>query len=749
MQQAVSLAPRRNRPAIAATCAAASGLAARLLTAEQRRFVLWLPVVLLSGALAYFQLDYEPPVWAGPAIAALGLVFITITRQRPLVAALGLLPLAFGLGFAAAQLATLRAPPIAHLPRHAVTLAGRVAALEPLPNGARITIAHPSIDGARPIARSVRIRLRRGDPIVLGAGDEVRVRSMVEPPAAPSYPGAWDVQRKAFFAGLAGYGFALGHAQRLAPARHGGFGNVVEPLREAVAARVLKTLPGAVGAISATLLTGISTAIPESDRAAFRDAGLSHLLSVAGLHIGIVMGLVFMLARALLALSERASLFWPTKAIAAVAALLAGGFYMLLTGMHVPFMRSFVMAVLGVLGLAAGRRVISLRGLGLAATVLLLAEPSEATGVSFQMSFAAVMVLIAGYEVLRPWLSRLHGGGRARRLGMHVLALALTSLLAGTAALPFGAYHFGHIQIYYVLANIIAVPVTAFWVLPAGLAALVLMPFSLQNLALVPMGLGVRLLLAIARAVSSLPAARLAVPHIPALGLAVIALGLAWLCLWRSRLRLAGIPLMLCGLIVPLISPPPDIVVSRTAGLIGFATPAGVFVEKTGRGVSRFTRQAWQQLWFTDDLIRLPKSGSFASGRLRCAPTDCLFRPRRGGPSALLLRGPADPRPCPKAAVVVAPEPDRGRCVGGGIPFVDRFSVWRNGATSVWLTRGGVRIVSDRSLRGRRPWVPKPPTPWKTANAAVARLPLAKTVPLPPPSSAAWQVGPALLTRGK
>ena len=59
----------------------------------------------------------------------------------------------------------------------------------------------------------------------------------------------------------------------------------------------------------------------------------------------------------------------------------------------------------------AGRRGISLRGFALAAVVLMLAEPQEVVGVSFQMSFSAVLALIVGYAALRPWLSGLRGDG--------------------------------------------------------------------------------------------------------------------------------------------------------------------------------------------------------------------------------------------------------------------------------------------------------------------------------------------------
>ena len=195
---------------------------------------------------------------------------------------------------------------------------------------------------------------------------------------------------------------------------------------------------------------------------------------------------------------------------------------MVLTGMHVPIVRSFAMACLFTLAVLAGRRAISLRGLALAAMVLMLIEPQEVPGVSFQMSFSAVLALISGYEALRPALRTLHGsGGWQRRFASHLAALALTSALAGTASAPFGAYHFGRIQIYFVIANMVAVPLTALWVMPAGLIALLLMPFGLDWLAYVPMGWGAEAILWVARTTAAWPAATLDVPHMPPWGLAV------------------------------------------------------------------------------------------------------------------------------------------------------------------------------------------------------------------------------------
>lgn len=686
--------------------------------AERGRFVPWLSVCMGAGVVAYFDLRAEPNAWAGAAAALSALLACIVGWRAPVARALALAGLAAALGFLSGQAATRRALPIEPLPTRAVILTGVVRGMDLLPEGRRVTLSDVRLEPDRPpLARLVRVRLHRFDMAAMGAGDRVRIRALVRPPSSPAFPGAWDLQRDAFFSGLGGSGYALNPSEVLERAPPQGGPAMLQGARDWIAGRAMAGLPGSAGAVAATLLTGTTAAIPQRDREAFRDSGLAHLLAVAGLHIGIVMGVAMGATRLMLALSERAALHWPTKAIAAGTALAVGGIYLLLTGAHLPIMRSFAMACLVTLGLVLGRRALSLRGLALAAVALMLLAPNEVVGASFGMSFSAVLALIAGYEALRPLLARLHGGGWGRRVLSHVVALALTSMLAGTASAPFGAYHFGHFQLYFIIANMAAVPLTAFWVMPLGLVALTLMPLGLERLALTPMGWGIEGILWIGRTVSAWPAATLPVPHMPAWGLCVFSLGLAWLGLWRSQMRLAGVPVMLVGLLSPLAAPAPDILLSSEARLI--AIRADRYYLMSQPGASKFVQDAWQNQLAAGPFVPV-RTGEPAS----CGPDAC--RVQRGGQVASIIRGRAPPD-CAGINLLVSAEPARGECPAD-IPYVDRFSVWRDGAIAIWLTGAGPRILSDRAHRGDRPWVPGPPTP----RRSVPNLPMATPDELPP-----------------
>jgi competence protein ComEC len=676
--------------------------------AEQGRFQPWLAVFVGMGIVMFFARPAEPPAWIGPALVGLALPLVGLGWGRQATRAMAASLLALALGFAAASLRTHAMPPMPGLPRGAVAVSGMIVAVEPLPVGRRVILAHVALDGGAVMARKLRIRLRDTDQQPLAPGEGLAVRALLRPPFAPAYPGAWDQRRDEFFEGLAGGGFALGSARRLAANDQSARDQPWQRFREGVAARIMVAVPGPPGAVAATLLTGISSAIPAATRSDFASAGLAHILAVAGLHIGIVMSTVFTVVRLALAHWGWAALRWPIKQLSGLAALSVGAFYMAITGMHLPIIRSFLMACLVTLGLLLGRRAISMRSLGFAATVLMLTEPEAVDGVSFQMSFAAVLVLVAGYEVLQPLkiASLSHHAGLLGWLRRDLALVAITSLLAAAATAPFVAYHFGQVQVYSVLANMLAVPLATFWVLPLGLIGLLLMPLGIGFLALVPMGWGCGLMIAIARTAAHLPAANLSVPPESLSGLGVASLGLIWLCLWRSPARLLGaVPLVFGVVIMPIFVRVPDILVSPDLRTIAVREPDAVYLQQTGH--DPFTLGEWRRFFAGRPVLLLPDQGRLAAGRVVCTPDGCVL-PSRGAGAVLIWRADAPPADCHGIGIILATGYlDTLNGPGcSGLAVVDRDRVQDGQAIAIRIAPNRVLITADRDGRGVWPWLP-------------------------------------------
>ena len=675
------------------------------LAAERGRWPLWLPGFMGAGIGVYFWLSFEPSIWLGPALLTLGLAAVALAWRRaawrwPAAAALAL-----ALGFAAAQLEahSVVAPVLGHRVNGA--LAGRVLVVDPLSEGSRLTIAPASLADFAPenLPARVRVRLRHGDGGV-APGDGVRLRVSLEPPPGPAMPGAYDFERRAWFDRLGGVGYALSAPERFAVQTPGAVAQAVEALRQAVTRRIRAALPGPDGAIAAALITGETHAIPPNDAGAFRDAGLAHILVIAGLHMGLVAGICFFALRAIFALIPPIALNHPTKKYAAALALLVTFLYMLLSGATVSSRRAFVMIALALLAVLVDRLSLSARALALAAVAIMLMTPDSATGPSFQMSFAAVAALVAFYEAWRGRLATWYReSGALRRLGLYALGIAFTTIVTTVATAPFTVYHFNRFPLYSVAANVVAVPITGFWVMPWAIVACLLMPLHLESLALIPMSWGIDAITAIAKGVTSWPGAVMNLPSMPAWGIAAAAAGGLWLAIWQRRWRWFGVLPLAFGLLSAGFERPPDILISGDAKLVAVRAADGTYLPSKAKG-DRATVDSWTKRAATVMGPAWPVTGSSSDGLLACDAGSCRYTAR--GAVVTLLRDPDrfDRAQC-RADLVVAPVPAWRICPGARI--VDRIDDYRDGGTAAWLDQGAVRLESVRDYQGARLWSPR------------------------------------------
>jgi competence protein ComEC len=684
------------------------------LSAEADRWILWIPVAIGAGVAFYFALPVEPPLWAGMVALGGAAVLLFLPRDGGIRLLLAM-PLALVLGFAAGQVRTqLAAGPVLERPLPVRQMTGRIMAVERIDGAQRVTLADPTIAGLEPARTPARLRLRLPQSWdIPPIGTVVGIRAAVRPPPRPVAPGAYDHGRHLYFQRIGAVGYAVSPPTVLVEREAGPFESIAQALvelRRRIASSVEAELPGPAGAVATALLAGEQAAVPEAVMEDMRDAGLAHLLSISGLHVTLVAGLVFVVVRALLAMIEPLALRYPIKKWAVVPALAAAAGYMLLVGAPVPTQRSVLMTGLVLLAILLDRTALGMRLVALAAAVVVLTQPESLLGPSFQMSFGAVILLVAGFEVLGPHWSRWKAAlGPVGRSGLYLAGVAASSVLATAATLPFGLYHFQQIQFYGILANMVAVPLTSFWVMPLGMLACLLMPFGLEAWPLTAMGWGLDGIMSTAALVAGLPAATLAVPAMPGWGLAAAVSGGLWMAVWTGRWRLLGALPVVLGLLSVLLAPRPDLLVSEDGDLLALRGSDGRLSLSTARA-ARFEAGVWLRRDGQEGAGTVwPAAGSAADGRLACDALGCIWRPLDAGPAfALPRRREALMEDCERAGIVVSPV----LAVNCPAPLVvDLRKLRRDGAHAFHLEGGQVRLVSVEEERGLRPWSSRWPRP--------------------------------------
>ena len=540
------------------------------LEAERGQLPLWFVAAFAGGIAAWLWLP-GPVQWGAFILFALGVAFGGIAwGQGRLGRALLVGGLALGIGCA---LVWVRSEWVAapRLERPVITvLEAEVERVEQLvaKDDIRVTLA--------PTGEMPRLRVSlpaKEAPEGLGRGARIRVKARVQPPPPMPLPGGHDFARDAWFAGRGGAGRAIGPLTLVEPATGGG----LDALRDRLGAHVRESLPGSAGGVAVALAVGDQAGVSEEDAEAMRRSGLTHLLSVSGLHIAAAVGAAMLLSLRLMALSERLALRFNLVLAAAGVGALAGVAYTLLTGMQVPTMRACVAALLVLGGMALGREAISLRLVAVGALLILLFRPEALAGASFQLSFAAVTSIIVLHQ--SRWarnLLQVREEGWPQRLLRGLLGLLFTGLAVELALMPFALYHFHKAGLYGVAANLIAIPLTTFIVMPLEALALIFDSVGLGAPLWIATGWSIDLILGLAHHVAGAKGAVAMLPTMPRWAFGALIFGGLWLALWRGPVRRwAAVPLLL-GAAGAASAQVPDLLVTGDGEHLAIVRPDGV-----------------------------------------------------------------------------------------------------------------------------------------------------------------------------
>jgi competence protein ComEC len=498
------------------------------------------PVLLACMALCFFALSVGNGQWLGRVLL------------------LGGITIALGFSAIALKSALLAQPVLGKV--WVGELSGRIEKVEKL--DARDTIRLELVTGGQQgLPQKVRVNLASHQyDERFRSGAIIQLRARLMPPAGPALPGGYDFARRAWFQQIGATGSALGPVLLYRASQRPVW---LAETRTNLGQHIKSQMPGTSGAIATALITGDQGNISEADAQAMRDSGMAHLLSISGLHVTAVVGFLFLLSSRSLALIPSLALRYPVPLIAAAFAATGAVFYTLLAGAEVPTIRSCIAALLVLTALAIGREALTLRLVAFGAVIVLLLWPEAMAGPSFQLSFAAVATIVILHESvwMKRWVER-REEPFAFRIGRGVVSLIITGFAIELILAPIALFHFHRTGVYGALANVIAIPLTTFIIMPAQAIALI---FDLAGLG-APFwwlaGQGISGIRFIAHYVSGLPAAVSMLPAMPIWAfLAMIAGGLiAGLLKGRARF-LGGLPFA-CGFFAMILAPRPDLLVT-------------------------------------------------------------------------------------------------------------------------------------------------------------------------------------------
>jgi competence protein ComEC len=357
-------------------------------------------------------------------------------------------------------------------------------------------------------------------------------------------------------------------------------------------------------------------------------------------------------------------------------------------------------------GIALGRDALSLRLVAVGALVVLLFRPEALAGPSFQLSFAAVTSIIALHSSL--WGRRLlirRDEGPVARIGRVLLGMLLTGLVVEIALIPFALYHFHKAGLFGVAANLVAIPLTTFVIMPLEAGALLLDIAGLGAPFWWAAGHALDALLWLAHIVAGARGAVATLASMPSWTFALMVFGGLWLCLWTTKPRLLGLIPFAIGAGGAAMSPTPDLLITGDGRHLAVMAPDGMPLMLRDRS-GDFMRDLISEASGFDDEPGLLASAPFGS----CSRDSCVAVIQRDGRELQLLATRTTMRidwaslvkACSAADIVVSERWLPKGCKPRWLKL-DRKAIESTGGVAIYL-RNEPRIETVASRVGEHPW---------------------------------------------
>jgi competence protein ComEC len=666
--------------------------------AEKDQWILWFPVFFIIGILIYFALPSEPKlIYSISALAALVITSYLIRKNSYLFWIIIVL-LSIITGFFTANIRTISIDaPILKKETGVKKITGIINEIDNLPHAKRYILDNPTIENItqKETPKKIRITINTNDNDAK-PGDTISTLAALSPPPQPTIPGGYDFARYAYFAQVGAVGYSVADIEILSPSTLT-ITNAVAKIRRTIETRILAATDKSEGNIAAALLMGDQGGIEKQTINYWRISGIAHILSISGLHLSLAAAIFFFSARAILAAIPPIALQYNIKKLAAFIAILSSYAYLLLSGAPVPAQRSFIMTFLILIAIIIDRTGAPMRSIAFAATIILIFLPESALDPSFQMSFSSVIALISCHSLIVNYFKNYEHYGIIRRSLFYFFGIASSSLIAGIATAPFGIYHFNNFSSYGILSNLLAIPITSFIVMPAGVLVLLSMPFGLEKLALFPMSWGIKLTSQIAEYISKLPQPVGGIPQFSVASLCLLAFGILWFCIWKTKLRIYGAIPVIIGIILTFWGTTPDIIIDSSGKVFAVRTDDNQLVYSSDK-TEKYARDTWRRKYAQEDT---PLINQDDNENIKCDALGCIYH--KNSLTTVFAKHPISLKDdCAIADIIINLTHFPTNCKTAKVA-INLYDLKKNG-TYVIAFDGGINITNVSEEKGERPW---------------------------------------------
>ncbi len=522
---------------------------------EKYNLILWFPVFQCAGILTYFSLNFEPSCAFTISIFLLLspiLILIAILYRKYAILCISLI--AVLIGFTASKFRTDSVN--THILDKERYVKDIVATVKDINNkGSYEQFLLYEIKNTKFKLDNIRISVRTKAEEGIKIGDQVKLSAKLFPPKIAPSEYAYDFARIAYYQKISATGFATSKIVLYKKAEARKFQEYIESFRQYIYENLQQNTKKPHADIISALLIGKKDGIDQKTMNAIRDSGIAHLFAISGLHLSFVAGLFFIVFRNLFAISETLTLKYNTKKISAFFTILPTTFYLLITGMQISAQRAYIMVILVLVAIIIERKYRGLIAIAFAASVILIVEPEAILKPGFQMSFSAVLALVASYQINANKLFKI-------KIIKYFVSIMISSIIASLATVPYTIYNFNYFSISGIITNLIAIPIVTLIIIPLGIIYVLLIPLGTQWIITPLMESPIDSVLYITNAIASLQYLVIPIRTFPASLIIIITLGLLWLCLWERNWRFFGIFFIVLGIFSRAMYTTPDILVS-------------------------------------------------------------------------------------------------------------------------------------------------------------------------------------------